>query len=234
MSANAVRGEAGLSVCGVEVRLRPSFAALVAAEDELGLVVRCSVERAAEGLARNWRAGGLVMALLRRRAGGASRPGAVRRGAGGAGAGAVDAGAAGVARADFAGAVRVAERLPQQRGAAGRDRRGSLFGWRPAEFWEATPFGAGGGGRRRCRARRSTTARRRGPSDRGAADGGVSRWMKRSRRLVVSVRADTQGARTAMSPRCGAELSRRGWAARSDIAGRRIEIEALSARGAHR
>lgn len=45
---NPVRGEAGLRVNGLELVLRPSFAALVAAEDELGPLFAL-VERAAAG-----------------------------------------------------------------------------------------------------------------------------------------------------------------------------------------
>lgn len=47
-AANSVRGEASLRVGGVEVVLRPSFAALVAAEGELGSLFAL-VERAAAG-----------------------------------------------------------------------------------------------------------------------------------------------------------------------------------------
>jgi hypothetical protein len=48
MTANAVRGEAELVLAGVTLRLRPSFAALVAAEAELGPLFAL-VERAAAG-----------------------------------------------------------------------------------------------------------------------------------------------------------------------------------------
>ena len=48
MSANAVRGEAVLRVGGVELVLRPSFGALVAAEGELGSLFAL-VERAGSG-----------------------------------------------------------------------------------------------------------------------------------------------------------------------------------------
>ena len=48
MSANAVRGEAALRVSGETLVLRPSFAALVAAESELGPLFAL-VERAADG-----------------------------------------------------------------------------------------------------------------------------------------------------------------------------------------
>jgi len=46
--ANPARGEAGLRVAGVDLVLRPSFAALVAAEEELGPLFAL-VERAASG-----------------------------------------------------------------------------------------------------------------------------------------------------------------------------------------
>ncbi len=46
--ANAARGEAGLRVNGEALVLRPSFAALVAAEEELGPLFAL-VERAVEG-----------------------------------------------------------------------------------------------------------------------------------------------------------------------------------------
>jgi hypothetical protein len=48
MSVNAYRGEAGLDVGGERLVLRPSFAALVAAEEELGSLFEL-VERAAAG-----------------------------------------------------------------------------------------------------------------------------------------------------------------------------------------
>jgi hypothetical protein len=47
-AANPARGEAGLTVGGEAILLRPSFAALVAAEEELGPLFAL-VERAAEG-----------------------------------------------------------------------------------------------------------------------------------------------------------------------------------------
>ena len=47
-AANAWRGEASLLIDGIERRLRPSFAALVAAEQELGSLVAL-VERAGAG-----------------------------------------------------------------------------------------------------------------------------------------------------------------------------------------
>lgn len=48
MGANALRGEAELCVAGARLVLRPSFAALVAAEAELGPLFAL-VERAADG-----------------------------------------------------------------------------------------------------------------------------------------------------------------------------------------
>lgn len=48
MSANPVRGEAEIVVAGERLRLRPSFAALVAAEAEIGPLFAL-VERAAAG-----------------------------------------------------------------------------------------------------------------------------------------------------------------------------------------
>jgi len=48
VSANPARGEAALLVGGEELKLRPSFEALVAAEEELGPLFAL-VERAAEG-----------------------------------------------------------------------------------------------------------------------------------------------------------------------------------------
>ena len=48
-TANPYRGEASIEVAGERLLLRPSFAALVAAEEELGSLF-AMVERAAEGL----------------------------------------------------------------------------------------------------------------------------------------------------------------------------------------
>lgn len=48
MKANSSRGEATLRAAGLELRLRPSFSALVAAEEELGPLFAL-VERAAAG-----------------------------------------------------------------------------------------------------------------------------------------------------------------------------------------
>lgn len=47
-AANAARGEAALTVAGRRLKLRPSFAALVAAEEEIGPLFAL-VERAAAG-----------------------------------------------------------------------------------------------------------------------------------------------------------------------------------------
>lgn len=51
MTANRLRGEAVLVIAGVERLLRPTFAALVAAEEELGPLFAL-VERAGEGQLR--------------------------------------------------------------------------------------------------------------------------------------------------------------------------------------
>jgi hypothetical protein len=51
MSANPARGEASLIAGGLALVLRPSFQALVAAEEELGPLFAL-VERAAEGGSR--------------------------------------------------------------------------------------------------------------------------------------------------------------------------------------
>lgn len=48
MTANAARGEAEIVVAGEALKLRPSFAALVAAEEEVGPLFAL-VERAADG-----------------------------------------------------------------------------------------------------------------------------------------------------------------------------------------
>jgi hypothetical protein len=48
MTANRLRGEAALTIAGTSLRLRPSFAALVAAEAELGPLFAL-VERATAG-----------------------------------------------------------------------------------------------------------------------------------------------------------------------------------------
>ena len=51
MTANAIRGEAAITVAGRERTLRPTFAALVAAEQELGPLFAL-VERAGSGQLR--------------------------------------------------------------------------------------------------------------------------------------------------------------------------------------
>jgi hypothetical protein len=51
MNANPARGEAALAIGGVRLALRPSFAALVAAEEELGPLFAL-VERAGAGQLR--------------------------------------------------------------------------------------------------------------------------------------------------------------------------------------
>jgi len=50
-TANALRGEAALTIAGIEHLLRPSFTALVAAEEELGPLFAL-VERAGAGQLR--------------------------------------------------------------------------------------------------------------------------------------------------------------------------------------
>lgn len=50
-SGNPYRGEASIDVCGEKLILRPTFGALVAAEEELGSLFEI-VERAAEGALR--------------------------------------------------------------------------------------------------------------------------------------------------------------------------------------
>lgn len=50
-SANPYRGEASIAVGGEQLLLRPSFGALIAAEEELGSLFEI-VERAAEGALR--------------------------------------------------------------------------------------------------------------------------------------------------------------------------------------
>ena len=51
MSANPYRGEASLEVAGETLVLRPTFGALIAAEEELGSLFEI-VERAADGVLR--------------------------------------------------------------------------------------------------------------------------------------------------------------------------------------
>ena len=51
LPANSLRGEASLTIAGQPVRLRPSFAALVAAEEEIGPLFAL-VERAGAGQLR--------------------------------------------------------------------------------------------------------------------------------------------------------------------------------------
>ena len=72
MSANPARGEAALRVAGVELVLRPSFAALVAAEQELGPLFAL-VERAADGRLGLGEMVGLFWHCLRERPDGLTR-----------------------------------------------------------------------------------------------------------------------------------------------------------------
>lgn len=72
MSANPVRGEVELLVAGERLVLRPSFAALVAAEGELGSLFAL-VERAAEGRLTLSEMTGLFWHCLRDRPDGLTR-----------------------------------------------------------------------------------------------------------------------------------------------------------------
>jgi hypothetical protein len=72
IAANPVRGEASLKLNGVELVLRPSFAALVAAEEELGPLFGL-VERAAEGQLRLSETVALLWHCLRERPDGMTR-----------------------------------------------------------------------------------------------------------------------------------------------------------------
>jgi hypothetical protein len=71
-AANPHRGEASLVVAGETLLLRPSFAALVAAEEELGSLFEL-VERAAEGQLRLQQIAALFDHLSRGRPQGISR-----------------------------------------------------------------------------------------------------------------------------------------------------------------
>ena len=72
MTANAVRGEAALILGGETLVLRPSFAALVAAEEELGSLFAL-VERAAAGGLKLAEIVGLFWHCLAERPGGLTR-----------------------------------------------------------------------------------------------------------------------------------------------------------------
>lgn len=72
MSANPVRGEAALMVAGMALVLRPSFAALVAAEAELGPLFAL-VERASGGLLTLTEMAGLFWHCLAERPAGLDR-----------------------------------------------------------------------------------------------------------------------------------------------------------------
>ena len=129
--ANPARGEAAIDVGGARLTLRPSFAALVAAEEELGPLFAL-VERAAAGGLRLGEIAALVLALPARSAGGLTRE-----------------------RIGEAIAERgLARATPALTAAAGPDPAGpclgmtparlaglagALLGWRPDEFWRATP-----------------------------------------------------------------------------------------------
>jgi hypothetical protein len=72
VSANPARGEAAFPCNGVELVLRPSFAALVAAEQELGSLFAL-IERAAAGALRLDEVVGLFWHCLRERPEGLTR-----------------------------------------------------------------------------------------------------------------------------------------------------------------
>ncbi|MEI9850627.1 MAG: gene transfer agent family protein [Sphingomonas sp.] len=72
MSANPARGEAAVRIAGEMLVLRPSFAALVAAEQELGPLFAL-VERAAEGRLGLGEMAGLFWHCLRERPAGLTR-----------------------------------------------------------------------------------------------------------------------------------------------------------------
>ena len=71
-SANPARGEAALVVAGERLVLRPSFEALVAAEEELGPLLAL-VERAAEGRLTLSEVAGLLWHCVRDRPEGLTR-----------------------------------------------------------------------------------------------------------------------------------------------------------------
>jgi hypothetical protein len=70
--SNPLRGEASLTIAGVEHTLRPTFTALVAAEEELGPLFAL-VERAAAGELKLSEMAGLFWHCLRDRPEGLSR-----------------------------------------------------------------------------------------------------------------------------------------------------------------
>ena len=124
-----------LTVGGETLVLRPSFGALVAAEEELGSLFEL-VERAAEGALRLSEIAALVRPSVARPADG-DHPRADWRGGGRAGAGEGDAGAAHRAGADPAGAVR--RHVRRGCGATVRCCGVSCWAGGPTEFWNATP-----------------------------------------------------------------------------------------------
>ena len=72
MTANAARGEAAVAIGGEPLTLRPSFAALVAAEEELGPLFAL-VERAAAGSLKLQELVGLLWHCLAERPAGLDR-----------------------------------------------------------------------------------------------------------------------------------------------------------------
>ncbi len=161
--------------------LRPSFAALVAAEQELGPLFAL-VERAAEG---RLALGEMVALFWHCLARAARRADAARRSARASrrrGLAASDAGAAGAARADIGGAVMHLHRGRRSATADGGGWRECAFGWTPETFWQrdagrswAVRWCAALAGER-------TPAPLRRSADRSTCgiEGGVSRWMRKS------------------------------------------------------
>ena len=134
--ANAVRGEAELLIGGVRRILRPTFAALVAAEQELGPLF-AMVERAAAGSLSLQELATLFFHCLEDK--GADHPRDGGRGDHRDGDRGGDAGAAFAARPDPAGAMTSAATSFSVGAARLAGLAGALLGWRPAEFWAATP-----------------------------------------------------------------------------------------------
>jgi len=142
MTPNPHRGEAGLTIAGTRCLLRPSFTALVAAEEELGPLFAL-VERAAAGQLRLAEMAALFWHCL------AERGDVTREGVGEAvaehGPRRLRPAASRIAWADPAG------RPLDKFGMSGADRSFGLaalrlaalaarqLGWRPGEFWGATP-----------------------------------------------------------------------------------------------
>ena len=146
-------------VGGETLLLRPSFAALVAAEEELGPLFAL-VERARGRAAEARRNGRLVLALRRRPAATAAPRRRIGEALARDGSGQGDAGAEGAADADPAGPC-LATAPARLAGMAG-----ALLGWRPDEFWHGDAGGAGRGRSKRWRA--AAPAAGRPPTWRGS------------------------------------------------------------------